>query len=203
MTSIQYRAEVWPIKWLWHMRIWRQYLYTSSPLAFHTKRTSKHIDLASQGRLYGTCFPITRIGLFLWHSLRENTPDWPPVMTEKLSGGKFVGRVGELPAFKHAVHSERQIYRLRSSTGLSVFALSPVADWRPCSPNKNTVRDSSARHEIDFVLTNKGICFSHTVNQIISRNEGKMRLKSLTSNSKSGSLPTCCPINPETCSIAN
>lgn len=74
---------------------------------------------------------------------------------------------------------------------------------RPTKTLRNTVRESSARHEIDFVLTNKGICFSHTVNQIISRNEGKMRVKSLTSNSKSGSLPTCCPINPETCSIAN
>lgn len=185
------------------MRISGQYLYTFSCWHFTRKHTSKHIDLASQGRLYGTCFPITHIGLFLWHSLRENTPDWPLVMTEKLSGGKFVGSAGELPAFKHALHSEREIYRLCSSTGLSVFVLSPVADWRPCSPNKNTVRDSSARHEIDFVLTNKGICFSHTVNQIISRNEGKMRVKSLTSNSKSGSLPTCCPINPETCSIAN
>ena len=172
-------------------------------LAFHTKHTSKHIDLTSRGRLYGTCFPITRIGLFLRHSLGENTPDWPLFMTEKLSGGKFVGSVGELPAFKHSLHWERQIYRLRSSTGLPVFVLSPAADWRPRSPNKNTVRDSSARHEIDFVLTNKGICFSHTVNQIISRNEGKMRVKSLTSNSKLGSLPTCCPINPETCSIAN
>lgn len=185
------------------MRIWGQYLHTFSPLALRTKHTSKHIDLGQQGRLSGTCFPITRIGLFLWHSHKENPPDWPLVMTEKLSGGKFVGRVGELPASKHPLHSARQIYRLRSSTGLSVFVLSPVADWRPCSPNKNTVRDSSARHEIDFVLTNKGICFSHTVNQIISRNEEKMRAKSLTSNGKSGSLPTCCPINPETCSIAN
>lgn len=184
------------------MRIWGQCLYTFSPLAFHTKRTSKHIDLASQGRLYGTCFPITRIGLLLWHSLRENTLDWLLVMTEKLSGGKFVGRMGVLPASKqHDCTALREADLL--STGLCVFVLSPVADWRPCSPNKNTVRDSSARHEIDFVLTNKGICFSHAVNQIISRNEGKMRVKSLTSNSKSGSLPTCCPINPETCSIAN
>lgn len=84
-------TEVLPIKWSWHMRIWGQYLYTFSPLAFHTKPPSKHIDLASQGRLYGTCFPITRIGLFLWHSLRENALDWPLVMTEKLGGGKFVG----------------------------------------------------------------------------------------------------------------
>lgn len=184
------------------MRIWGQYLYTFSPLVFHTKHPSKHIDLTSQGRLYGTCFPITCIGLFLWHSLRENTLDWLLVMTEKLGGGKFVGRVGELPASKHhdcTALGEADL----PSTGLCVPVLSPVTDWRPCSPNKNTVRDSSASHEIDFVLTNKGICFSPAVNQTISRNEGKMRVKSLTSNSKSGSVPTCCPINPETCSIAN
>lgn len=95
-----FNKEPWflPIKWLWHMRIGGQYLYTFTPLAFGTKRTSKHSDLASQGRLNGTCFPITRIGLFLWHSLRENTLDWLLVKTEKLSGGEFVGRVGEPPA---------------------------------------------------------------------------------------------------------
>lgn len=185
------------------MRIGGQYIFTAPSLAFHTKRVSKHIDLASLGRLYGTCFPITRTVLFLWHSLGENPLDWLLVTTEKLSGGKFVGRMGKLPAPSHQDSTSTQIYCLRSSTGLSVFVLSPVADWRPCSPNKNTVRDSSASHEIDFVLTNKGIRFSHTVNQIISGNEGKMRVKSLTFRSKSGSLPTCCPINPETCSIAN
>lgn len=182
MTSIQYRTKVLPIKWPWHMRIWGQCLYTFSPLAYHTKHTSKHIDLASQGRLYGTYFPITRIGLFLLHSLRENTLKWLLVMTEKLSGGKFMGWVGEMPVSKHHDCTALREADL-PSTGPCVFALSPVADWGPCPPNKNTVRDSSARHEIDFVLTNKGICFSPAVNQIISRNEGKMRVKSLTSTS--------------------
>lgn len=187
------------------MRIWRQCLYTFSPLAFHTKHISKHIDLASQGRLYGTCFPITCIGLFLLQTLRENKPDWLLFTKEKLSGGKFVGRVGELPAPTPWLHC--------TQTGrFTVWTLPLVSLCLSClqwltedlaRPTKTLSRDSSASHEIDFVLTNKGICFSHTVNQIISRNEGKMRVKSLTSNSISGSLPTCCPINPETCSIAN
>lgn len=90
-----------PIKWLWHMRTVGQYIFTVPSLAFHTKRVSKHIDLASLGRLYGTCFPITRTVLFLWHSLGENPLDWLLVTTEKLSGGKFVGRVGKLPAPSH------------------------------------------------------------------------------------------------------
>lgn len=180
------------------MRIWGQYLYTFSPLAFHTKHPSKPIDLSSQGRLSGTCFPITRIGLFLGHSLRGNALGWLLVLTEELGGGKFVGRLGELPASEH-----HGCTALREADLPSTGLLSPVTDWSPCSPNKNTVGDSSASHEIDSVLTNKGMCFSHAVNQTISRNVGKMRVKSLPSNSKSGSVPTCCPINPETCSIAN
>lgn len=66
--------------------------------------------------------------LFLWLCLVQNAPDWPLVMTENLSGGEFVGSAGELPAFQTLTeHSQRQIYRLRSSV-LSVFVLSPVAD---------------------------------------------------------------------------
>lgn len=101
--------------------------------------------------------------------------------------GKNVGRVSELPAFKHALQWDRQIYCLHSSV-FFMFVLSPVGDGRPLSPNKNAVRDSPVRHEIDFVLTKKGISFCCTVNQIIPRNEGKMRVKSLTSNTKSDSL---------------
>lgn len=67
------------------------------------KHTSKHRDPASQETLDGTCFPIIRIGLFLRHSLTQNTPDRLLVMTENLRGGKFVGSVGELPASKHAL----------------------------------------------------------------------------------------------------
>lgn len=64
------------------------------------------------------------------------------------------------------------------------FVLPPAADWRLRSPGKNSVRDGPLRREIDFVSTNKGISFQCMVNQIISRNEGKIRLKSLTSNIK-------------------
>lgn len=66
--------------------------------------------------------------------------------------------------------------------------------------NKNSVRESSSSHEIDSVITNKGDLFPSTVNQIISE---KMKVKSLASSNTSHSLPTCCPINPENCSIAN
>lgn len=38
-------------------------------------------------------------------------------MTDNLSGGKFVGSVGELPASKHALHSEADL----PSLVLSVF----------------------------------------------------------------------------------
>lgn len=51
----------------------------------------------------------------------------------------------------------------------------------PARPNKNSARDSSVRHEIDFVLTNKGIPFSRTVNQIISWNEGEYESKIINS----------------------
>lgn len=50
-------------------------------------------------------------------------PDWPLVMTENLSGGKFVGSVGELPAFKHALHSEADL----PSALLSAFRVCPVS----------------------------------------------------------------------------
>lgn len=130
-------------------------------LAFHTKHTSTHIDLTSQGRLYGTCFPITRTGLLLWHSLRE---------TQRIgrhSWQKSLVEVNLWAGWESCQLSNRQWTHRFTVCALlqarSMFVLSPVADWRPCPPNKNTVRDSSARHEIDFVLTNMGICFSHTV----------------------------------------
>lgn len=47
---------------------------------------ASHNDFASEGRIYCTCFPITRVGLFLWHRFTENTPNWPLVMTETLCG---------------------------------------------------------------------------------------------------------------------
>lgn len=68
------------------------------------------------------------------------------------------------------------------------------------SANKNSVRESSSSHEIDSVITNKGDLFPSTVNQIISE---KMKVKSLAPSNTFHSLPTCCPTNPEKCSIAN
>lgn len=59
--------------------------------------------------------------LFLWLCLAQNAPDWPLVMTENLSGGEFVGSVGELPAFQTLTEADLP------SALLGAFRVCPVS----------------------------------------------------------------------------
>jgi len=95
---------------------------------------------------------------------------------------------------KMVLFPERKLDLLNLSDGLV------VSEHGMFSANKTSVRESSSSHEIDSVITNKGDLFLSTVNQIISE---MMKVKSLASSNTFHSLPTCCPINPENCSIAN